>query len=102
ATTSLRKGHALERNMRQSAASSPNHGDNSAKRVSRFVREDLGEVLVAAAGEADEDQLRVEVERARQCMGRLERRDDALGLAQAVERRERVVVRRSDVEIGRA
>src|SRR3954469_16703042 len=59
------------------------------------LRKNLREVLVAAAGEADE------VERVRPDVGRehpgdrvrgLERRDDALQLGHAAQRRERVVV----------
>src|SRR4051794_29005355 len=65
--------------------------------VSRLAREDLGEVLVAPAGEADENELRVEVERTGEGVRRLERGDDSFRLAQAMEGGERVVVRRRDV-----
>ena len=59
--------------------------------------ENFGEILVAAAREADDDELGVAVERARERVRRLERRDDPLRLAEAVERRERLVVGRGDV-----
>ncbi len=59
--------------------------------------EHLGEILVAPAGETDEDDLRVHVERPRERMSRLERRDDALRLGQPVERRQRLLVRGGDI-----
>ena len=61
------------------------------------VEQHFGEVLVAAAGEADEDQLRVELAGARERVRRLERRDDALGAREVAERGERLLVGRADV-----
>ena len=55
-------------------------------------REHLGEILVAAAREADDDELGVEVERARERVRALERGDDPLGLGEPVERGERLLV----------
>ena len=54
--------------------------------------EGLGEVLVAAAREADDDQLRVEVVDPGQRVRRLERRDDPLGACEPPEGLERLVV----------
>src|ERR1044072_9945682 len=57
------------------------------------MRDDLGEVLVAAAGEADEVERRVAagpVDRPVQRVRRLERRDDALQARDEAEHRERV------------
>ena len=48
-------------------------------------------------GETDDDQLGVEVESARHGMRRLERRDDSLRLADAMERGQRIVVGRGQV-----
>jgi hypothetical protein len=53
------------------------------------VREHLGEVFVAPSGEADEDELGVEVERTGKGVCRLERRQDPLRLRETVERGER-------------
>ena len=61
------------------------------------LREHLGEVLVAAAGEADDDELGVELGDTRERVRRLERRDDALRSREPPERRERLFVRRADV-----
>src|SRR5712691_11906762 len=59
--------------------------------------EHLGKVLVAAARKADEHELRIDVERARERVRRLQCWDDAFRLAQPVERRQRIVVGRGDV-----
>ena len=57
----------------------------------------LGEVLVAAAAEPDEDQLGVEVACAGERVRRLERGEDALRPGEILERRERLFVRRGEV-----
>ena len=67
------------------------------RRPGRGHCEHLGQVLVAAAAEADEDQLRVELARARERVRRLERRDDPLGAREVAERGERLLVGRADV-----
>src|SRR5262249_53314953 len=54
--------------------------------------QDLGEVLVAAAAESDEDELGVEVASTGERMSRLERGEDALGSREILERGERLVV----------
>src|SRR5918996_716818 len=59
--------------------------------------EDDGEVLVAAAGEADDDQLGVELERPRERVRGLERRHDPLALGEQVEGGERLLVCCRDV-----
>src|SRR5579884_2943191 len=59
--------------------------------------EDLGEVLVAAAAQAHEDQLRVQVAGARERVRRLEGRDDPLGPGEVGERLQRLLVGRDAV-----
>ena len=53
----------------------------SGRRRASSSREHLGEVLVAAAGQADDDELVAAVERAGERVRRLERGHDAFGLA---------------------
>ena len=65
--------------------------------LSRLTSRAPCEVLVAAAREAHDDQVGVEVVDAGERVCRLERRDDPLGARQAVEGRERLVVGRRDV-----
>src|SRR6266849_551446 len=65
--------------------------DKSA-RTPLLHRQHLGEVLVAAAAEADEDQLRVELPGARERVRRFERGDDPLGACEVAERLERLRV----------
>src|SRR5436853_6637444 len=59
--------------------------------------QNLGEVLVASSRQADEDQLGVELLRARERVRRLERRDDPLGARKAAERSECLVVGAANV-----
>src|SRR6185295_892557 len=66
-------------------------------RVRSCVREDLGEILVTAAREADDDQLRGQAVDPRERMRRLERRDDPLGACEPPEGLERLVVCGADV-----
>src|SRR5215204_305274 len=59
--------------------------------------ENLGEVLVAAAREADDHELGVDVVDTRERVCGLEGRDDPLGPRQAPEGGERLLVGRADV-----
>src|SRR4029450_5486191 len=71
----------------------PSAGKVSAREATSNTRE----VLVASAGQADEDQLRVETLDAGQSMGRLERRQDPFRPGQSPQCGERLVVCRLDV-----
>src|SRR4051812_12821134 len=62
------------------------------RRAYAGVGDDLAEVLVAPPGEADDHQLGIEVERAGERVGALERRDDPLGSREPVQRGERLLV----------
>src|SRR5207302_11263317 len=59
----------------------------------RSSADDLREVLVAAARQADEHEFLIHFARARECMSRLERRKDALGAGEVAEGGERLLVR---------
>src|SRR5690242_10701182 len=61
------------------------------------MRERLGEILVAAAGQTDEDELGVELAGARERVRRLERRDDPLGAGELAEGGEGLVVGRTEI-----
>src|SRR3954447_1255176 len=65
--------------------------------VFNSVREHFGQVLVAAAGEAHEDELLIALVYTRECMSGLERRNDALEARQLPERLQRVLVARPHV-----
>src|SRR3954447_24924049 len=65
--------------------------------VFNSMREHFGQILVAAAGEADEDELFLALVYARECMSGLERRNDSFETAQLPERVQGVLVARPQV-----
>ena len=84
-------GAALDGRGRERGRLAPGHQvDDDAS--SGSMREDLGEVLVAPAREADEHELLVQVTRACERMCRLERGDDPFEPRQVAEGGERLVV----------
>src|SRR5215467_10369834 len=69
----------------------------SPSRLRSQALQHLGEVLVAAAAEPDEDQVGIQIPGAGERVCRLERGEDALGAGQLLECGERLLVRRDAV-----